>query len=147
MKLLRKLFGVSLKTHQHEVRQCEAIIDALKRQSSSETKGKLRAQEKLREERAAHAKCQAAAKELELSRESMVDINRDLAKELYRLRELFQVVFTSKKAKELALENRTVHLAHLRKISPGNKFTAKHVAHAITIATRDEPPDSGSESD
>ena len=137
MTLLRKVFGVSAKTHEAQsrrIRDLEVINESLGKGKSSETKGKLRFEGLYNQEKQNHDECAAERKKLRSERDTLVDINRNLGRELHRLRGLFLVTFSSKRARELALEHREVHVEHLRKLTGGSKFSAKHVAGAVAIA-------------
>lgn len=148
MKLLRRLFGVSWKTHQAEQRQSAAIIESLQDKVSTETKLRMRHENRYNAEREAHNKCAKARQELQAERETLMDINRGLARELRRIRELFPLVFTSRQAKDLILQHRTVELRHLRALTrggKGNKFTAKHVALALSLAKKQAEDEAAAE--
>jgi len=47
------------------------------------------------------------------------------------------VAFSSRRARELALEDREVGLESLRQVYDGTEFSAKHVAAAKAIASRE----------
>lgn len=139
--MLRKLFGVSRRTHEAQrvrIRELNAIVESLRRKNSSETKGKLRFEGLYKKEREDHNSCARERKELHGERETLMAINRNLAKELHRVRELFMVAFTSKRARELVLQYRQVHLRHLSKLTgKGNRFTAKQVTLAMNMARQE----------
>jgi len=138
--VLRRILGVSWRTHEAqraEIRELERIIGGLRN-------GKLTFQEAYAQERRDLAACRAAAKSLEKERDTLaegrdtlIEINRHVGRELYRVRELFSVVFSSKRARELALEKRAVTLERLRKVHGGSRFSAAHVTEAVTVANRE----------
>ena len=140
--MLRKLFGVSWKTRRARcarIRELEMNVESLSRGKSAETSAKLRFESLYRKERQDHNSCARERRILHVENETLRGINRNLAKELHRMRELFSVVFASKAAKEMILQDRSVHLRHLRKVAgDGSKVTVKHVAAAHSIARSDE---------
>jgi len=141
MSLLRKVFGVSWKTHEasrQRIRDLEVINESLRKGRSSETKGKLKFEGLYNQEKQNHDECAKERKELRSERDTVIDINRNLGRELHRLRELFSVTFSSKRARELVLENRCVSLEALRKLTGGHKFSAKHVAAVIAMVPPQE---------
>ena len=119
----------------HEAEQ-KARTD-LERKVQDETGKRIETMGQYHEERAEHEECKKARESAESDRATLVRVNQDLAHELRRLRGLFFVVFSSKRAKELAVENRDVHVTHLRELTGGNKFTAKHVALAMGMAQQE----------
>ena len=132
-----KFIGVSWKTHDAqgpEICEFEVIVESLKATMASETKGKLRFEGLYNQEKRNHDECAKERNTLRSERDMLVEINRNLGRELHRLRGLFLVTFSSKRAREMALEHREIHVEHLRKLTGGSKFSAKHVARAIAIA-------------
>ena len=133
LPIIRKLFGVSLKTYEAE----QDARMALAKKLQDETGKRLETMGQYHGERDRHEKCREVKAFAEGERDRLLLVNRDLAHELHRVRGLMLVTFSSKRARALALENREVHLSHLRKLTGGNKFTAKHVSLAVSIAKKE----------
>lgn len=137
---LRKLFGVSWRTHETQrvrIRELEAITESLSKSKSAEISTKHRFEALYNREKENHDSCARERRDLQGERETLMEINRNLAKELHRIRELFMVAFTSKQAEELVLQNRRVHLKHLRQLTGVTKFSAEHVVAALKVANRE----------
>ncbi|MDE2986255.1 MAG: hypothetical protein OXU69_16250 [Gemmatimonadota bacterium] len=100
-----RILGVSRKTHEAsraEVLELRSIVEALK-------KAKLKLQDAYAAERRDLAACRTATRTLEEERDTLVEINRNLARELHRVNELFACRFDSTATRDRALRNREVN--------------------------------------